>query len=1758
MRLSTTPHLLQRFSLRSFSLVFLLSFFLSESIPVFAQSLSMMIDTNGMAARFPRMRADVYAFDAQGQQITSSAGFVLEENGVRRTITSYTCPPQLTQPASVVLAIDVSGSMAIGLGGASRMQVAKSAADAFVSMLPNDGSECGLVAFETRSYLLQDFTENKQLLRNTIGLLSPLNGTDYQRAFLDDPGGALSLFPRAKNSNRAIIFLTDGLSSANGMEVVQRARQLGVKVYCVTVGLPVPPLLAQIANQTGGKSYSNVQSTNEAVQIYREIATIIRQNTPCRIEWVSDAPCRNQARIVELTNQGLTASDRYTPPQSLESQIIISPNVTGMGAVTQERRQVTLQLANGVQPVMVTRIRSSDPAFTVSDANFTLIPGVPRMVTLEYAAPDSVYRFSTLTLETSNGCNLEFYATAGFPGVRPRVPTLRLIRPNGGEVFLVGTTANIAWTGVPPSEPVRLDYSIDAGKTWILVDSNAVGLSRNWVVPNTPSNTCLMRVQQKNTSGATYAGDSAVALIGHTGRVNSAQFNPLRGGDRIVSAGDDFRGIYWRGKDTLGTFIGSIILAPPPFVNRALQRIKYATFNRRTDMIYGGDQNLSNIGIVPGSELEVTNVRGDGLTTRGNAAIRTIDANPNNPDRFLVHVESPVAGINIHDWRLLGDQRYVRNPPQLPRSEEGYVRNARYTPELRVVNGGNTFTVFGIIAAMSTIDGIRYWGWTDDESNAVMLASTALPAAPIYVDAVRDRINIGNMVIAVACNDRKVRFLTFTPNGRGGINFVQDNRYADIQLPGDITMLSFNATGEYMAIVVGAQVYIWQLGAASPEVILNTAPKILHKQNINTAFFSPDGQRLVTASNDTDTNVVVWLLREKLPLQEDRSDNLWSIVRPRLTPNPVDMGRVMITTSKDSTARVLVNPDPFPVPVTRVRFKTPNGPFSIISGDAPFTVNANGQYSIEFRFTPLVRGVVQDTVFFQMSTGEEIGTLIRGEGFENTVSVGVSLIDWRERVAGTFNDTLQAVVRNVGSQPLTFNLPTVRNLGAYITPVFSFLGIQGITGGGNFTVRPGDSVVVYVRFTPPVIGRFSAPLQFTVTQPGVTIPPVLLFGTGIEAGPLLSQSISIPLFTQSVDSCAPLERRITLPNIGTLPLTITNAVILGEDSLPSRDFQILSGQQQEIADGSSGSLLVRFAPQALGTTRATLVIRSNSRGGNELRIPIQGRLERPLLLFDRRFIVFPPTNTGQLSQSVTVNVRNVGSTSASWFPSTIDFRDAAGIPRIRLSAEPAAPRLDSGVTGRLTLTFLGGDAGITYNDRIGILEKCFQDSIQWSATVRSAPAITHFTPMSQILTCVSSASMSIQLQNSGTAEATTLSVSVVPPRSNIRILSAPTRLTTGATAEVQVQIDPLERADTTRFQLEILSTAGTVRTTQVTIIKYDVGADIQPRSLSFTGLEANTPTSGTVTIINRSSQPLTIPRTPQGTTSFRIESATTTIPPYSTLTVRVSFAGTVAGVDVNDRFVITPLPVSGVQCPTSPLEFTVSASTLVPRTAHLLFTDIKASPGDFATVRVFLRDRVRIPTGTVIEDTLRLNPTLLAPVAPLPMGRVVLGERLIPVRFTVRSDNPDEPLDSLRFRAALGNDTTTVLRLTRDSLSRSNGITITARPATFTLTGVARAGGLRLILVTLGTFSIVDARPNPASGDLTLEFDSQIADEYLLYILNPIGLRPDASLFAEQRFNAVVGRNTRVLDLSRLPTGTYFIHLRNSRELGSRRIIIMR
>jgi photosystem II stability/assembly factor-like uncharacterized protein len=86
-------------------------------------------------------------------------------------------------------------------------------------------------------------------------------------------------------------------------------------------------------------------------------------------------------------------------------------------------------------------------------------------------------------------------------------PVTKVLQPNGGEILYVGTSYPIKWEKIFV-DLVKLEYSIDGGTSWLpiadVIDANNISSSDedsplasnqyDWVVPNTVSSNCLVRI----------------------------------------------------------------------------------------------------------------------------------------------------------------------------------------------------------------------------------------------------------------------------------------------------------------------------------------------------------------------------------------------------------------------------------------------------------------------------------------------------------------------------------------------------------------------------------------------------------------------------------------------------------------------------------------------------------------------------------------------------------------------------------------------------------------------------------------------------------------------------------------------------------------------------------------------------------------------------------------------------------------------------------------------------------------------------------------------------------------------------------------------------------------------------------------------------------------------------------------------------------------------------------------------------------------
>lgn len=506
---------MQRLLLSILALFFIVSHAFAQSgNPQGSNAASALTVFDVDASQFPQMKARFFAFDTAGkplQNAVSAQEILLRENGRERTVTSVVCPPSREiQPLSAVLTMDISGSMSWGRGKFSNLQLSQQAATAFVRALQLPPSECAVTSFNHISFINQDFSADRAQMLAVVNALQPGGGTDYMEGLLNAPSGGIPIAKAGRNK-RIVIFLTDGLGDGNEEAIVQAAKDGGIEIYCVAVGLPAPPILRNIARRTGGVCFENVNDFVRITHVYQAIVQLAQSRTPCEFTWQSDAPCDTEENTIAVRLRAeadsLSVPLTYTIPAAKRARLIVQPfSVRFYNTPPNTSRDTTITIRATGATFTVTNILntstnagSTNAAFTVSPTNFTLRDGESRTLTLRFSPRDSSLTFARFEIQT-NTCSALLYAAGGFPSAPVPQPTLRLTSPNGGEVFVAGADTVITWEGVLPTDTVRLQYSIDSGRTWRTITDTATGLRYTWrYVPNTPSERCLMRVSSNST-----------------------------------------------------------------------------------------------------------------------------------------------------------------------------------------------------------------------------------------------------------------------------------------------------------------------------------------------------------------------------------------------------------------------------------------------------------------------------------------------------------------------------------------------------------------------------------------------------------------------------------------------------------------------------------------------------------------------------------------------------------------------------------------------------------------------------------------------------------------------------------------------------------------------------------------------------------------------------------------------------------------------------------------------------------------------------------------------------------------------------------------------------------------------------------------------------------------------------------------------------------------------------------------------------------
>jgi Ca-activated chloride channel family protein len=208
---------------------------------------------------------------------------------------------------TVILAFDVSGSMAADDIQPSRLAAAKVAVDDFIQRQPPD-VQIGVVAFSDSGFQVQVPTNDQATVLASVNRLTPQHGTSLANGITASLSAIASALnpqsaplqyslstpaptpsptpvPQGTYTSAVIVLLTDGDNNENPdpMTAAQTAANRGVRIYTVGIGSPQgttlhingfnvftqldEATLQQISQTTGGVYY-NAQSAQDLKQIY--------------------------------------------------------------------------------------------------------------------------------------------------------------------------------------------------------------------------------------------------------------------------------------------------------------------------------------------------------------------------------------------------------------------------------------------------------------------------------------------------------------------------------------------------------------------------------------------------------------------------------------------------------------------------------------------------------------------------------------------------------------------------------------------------------------------------------------------------------------------------------------------------------------------------------------------------------------------------------------------------------------------------------------------------------------------------------------------------------------------------------------------------------------------------------------------------------------------------------------------------------------------------------------------------------------------------------------------------------------------------------------------------------------------------------------------------------------------------------------------------------------------------------------------------
>ncbi len=363
-------------------------------------------------------------------------------------------------------------------------------------------------------------------------------------------------------------------------------------------------------------------------------------------------------------------------------------------------------------------------------------------------------------------------------------------------------------------------------------------------------------------------------------------------------------------------------------------------------------------------------------------------------------------------------------------------------------------------------------------------------------------------------------------------------------------------------------------------------------------------------------------------------------------------------------------------------------------------------------------------------------------------------------------DTLEVAVLNIGIRSLTLENITISN------PVFRLLSPVL-----PMKIRPGDSLVLLLAFTPPDTGGYVSRIIFSGN------PCVVALTDSIAAyalGPpflIATNAVSFPQMICPDDRTA--DTSIVLYNPGNSDLHISRMVMTG---INAGDYTLrvpLSVPPQLlVASHDSASITINFSPSTTGVRTAQLEITSDAEGDSLFSIMLQGVRDSVGIVLSDTVIDFGILCPGE-SDSAVIVLANSGT-----LPVTVSVTGGSAF-----TMSTSLLFLDTTAVDSFHVVFPGSVDERVFTDTIRLVDDC--------ATVRSiivrtrvgSPAYTWSVPVVDAVVGAPEPFI-VTLANTGNRNAIITDAITSDPRFRILAPPFPWELASGDSVRIQLEFLP--------------------------------------------------------------------------------------------------------------------------------------------------------------------------------------------------------------------------------------------------------------------------------------------------------------------------------------------------------------------------------